>query len=64
LSFSGVETDEPELIAWMPAITVYFRDTDGHLLELLAMLEDDPRPECVSCPCQSGPRVPFKVRQL
>jgi lactoylglutathione lyase len=45
LSFFGDETDEPSVIGWMPAAAVYFRDPDGHLLELLAMLEEPPRPE-------------------
>lgn len=44
-SFFGEETDEPTVIAWMPAATVYFRDPDGHLLEYLAMLPQEPRPE-------------------
>ena len=44
-SFFGEETNEPTVIAWMPAATVYFRDPDGHLLEYLAMLADEPRPE-------------------
>jgi len=44
-SFFGQETQEPTVIAWMPAATVYFRDPDGHLLEYLAMLADEPRPE-------------------
>jgi hypothetical protein len=30
------------VIGWMPAAAVYFRDPDGHLLELLAMLDDEP----------------------
>jgi hypothetical protein len=29
----------------MPALAIYFRDPDGHLLEFLAMLPDEPRPE-------------------
>ena len=45
LSFFGDETDEPSVIGWMPAAAVYFRDPDGHLLELLAMLDAPPRPE-------------------
>jgi lactoylglutathione lyase len=44
LSFSAEETDEPSVIAWMPAAAVYFRDPDGHLLEYLAMLDEPPRP--------------------
>ena len=43
LSFFGEQTDEPTVIGWMPAATVYFRDPDGHLLEYLAMLDQEPR---------------------
>jgi lactoylglutathione lyase len=45
LSFFTTETDEPSVIGWMPAVAVYFRDPDGHLLEYLAMLDGEPRPE-------------------
>ena len=45
LSFHGEETNEPSVIGWMPAAAVYFRDPDGHLLELLAMLDGAPDPE-------------------
>lgn len=45
LSFFGIATDEPSVIAWMPAVAVYFRDPDGHLLELIAMLDAEARPE-------------------
>ena len=45
LSFFAVETDEPSVIGWMPAVAVYFRDPDGHLLEYLAMLDAAPRPD-------------------
>jgi lactoylglutathione lyase len=45
LSFFAMETTEPSVIAWMPAAAVYFRDPDGHLLEYLAMLEEEPRRE-------------------
>jgi hypothetical protein len=30
----------------MPAAAVYFRDLDGHLLEYIAMLPHEPRPDC------------------
>src|SRR6201989_1574280 len=43
LSFFGAETSEPSVIGWMPAVAVYFRDPDGHLIEYLAMLDDPPR---------------------
>ena len=45
LDFDGQPTSEPVVIAWMPAVSIYFRDPDGHLLEYIAMLPDDPRPE-------------------
>lgn len=45
LDFDGKRTDEPVVLAWMPAVSVYFRDLDGHLLEYIAMLEDEPRPD-------------------
>jgi lactoylglutathione lyase len=45
LDFFEAESDEPSVLAWMPAAAVYFRDPDGHLLEYLAMLDDPPRPE-------------------
>jgi lactoylglutathione lyase len=43
LSFFGDESDEPSVIGWMPAAAVYFRDPDGHQLEYIAMLDDEPR---------------------
>jgi lactoylglutathione lyase len=45
LSFFGDETDEPSVIGWMPAAAVYFNDPDQHLLEYLAMLDAEPRPD-------------------
>ena len=45
LDFEGEPTDEPVVLAWMPAASLYFRDPDGNLLELLSMLPDAPQPE-------------------
>ena len=45
LDFSGKSTDEPVVLAWMPAASLYFRDPDDNMLELLAMLPDPPKPE-------------------
>jgi lactoylglutathione lyase len=45
LSFFAEPAAEPSVIAWMPAMAVYFRDPDGHLLEYIAMLDQAPRPE-------------------
>jgi catechol 2,3-dioxygenase-like lactoylglutathione lyase family enzyme len=41
----GKPIDEPIVLAWMPAASVYFDDPDGHSLEFIAMLPDRPRPE-------------------
>ena len=38
---------EPIVHGWMPAAAVFFRDPDGHLLELIAELSTVPRPEAV-----------------
>ncbi len=45
LDFSGNPTEEPVILAWMPAASLYFHDPDGNLLELLAMLPDAAQPE-------------------
>jgi lactoylglutathione lyase len=43
--FSGNPTEEPVVLAWMPAASLYFHDPDGNLLEFLSMLPDSPEPE-------------------
>ena len=45
LDFDGRPTDEPVVLAWMPAVSIYFHDPDGHLLEYIAMLAEEPRPD-------------------
>jgi lactoylglutathione lyase len=45
LSFFGTQTTEPSVIGWMPAAALYFHDPDGHQLEYLAMLDEQPRPD-------------------
>jgi catechol 2,3-dioxygenase-like lactoylglutathione lyase family enzyme len=37
--------DEPIVHGCMPAAAVFFKDPDGHLLELIADLSDAPRPD-------------------
>jgi lactoylglutathione lyase len=43
-NFAGDETAEPSVIGWMPSAQLYFRDPDGHSVELLALLDDPPAP--------------------
>ena len=45
LDFQGEPAEEPVVLAWMPAASLYFRDPDGNLLEFLAMLPDAPQAE-------------------
>ena len=44
MDLDGRPTDEPVVLAWMPAASVYFRDPDNNLLEYIAMLTDAPTP--------------------
>ena len=43
--FSGEATTDPIVFGWMPAAAIYFEDPDGHLLEYIALLSGDPRPD-------------------
>ena len=43
--FFGPESDVPSVFGWVPAVSIYFRDPDGHSLEYLARLPGDPRPD-------------------
>ncbi len=45
LDLDSRPTAEPVVLAWMPAVAVYFQDPDGNLLEFLAMLPQPPRPD-------------------
>ena len=44
-NFLNDGTERPMVFAWMPAISIYFPDPDGHSLELISMLGGPPRPE-------------------
>jgi lactoylglutathione lyase len=59
LDFLGAPTDEPVVLAWMPAASLYFQDPDGNLLEFLTMLPDAPRPELGVVPWSSWRRDPL-----
>ncbi len=41
---TGQPIDEPEVIPWIPAASVYFQDPDGHSLEYIAMFPEAPAP--------------------
>jgi catechol 2,3-dioxygenase-like lactoylglutathione lyase family enzyme len=44
-SGTGAPIEEPIVLAWMPAASVYFDDPDGHSLEFISMLNEMPRPD-------------------
>ncbi|WP_420916532.1 VOC family protein [Paenibacillus thiaminolyticus] len=44
-NFLNDGTERPFVFAWMPAVSIYFADPDGHSLEFLSMLPDKPQPE-------------------
>lgn len=43
--FSGEPLDEPVVLGWMPAVSQYFADPDGHSIEFIHVLEDAPDPD-------------------
>ncbi|WP_164659398.1 VOC family protein [Tropicibacter sp. Alg240-R139] len=45
LGFHGEPVREPIVIGWMPALSLYFKDPDGHSIEMLAILPDEPDPD-------------------
>ena len=55
LDFYEGPTAEPSVIGWMPAASVFFRDPDGHLLEFIAMLPDEPCPDVGVVPWREWP---------
>lgn len=38
-------SEKPMVFAWMPALAIYFNDPDGHILEFIAILEGEAKPE-------------------
>lgn len=44
LGFDGEPISEPVVIGWMPALSIYFKDPDGHSIEMLHKLNDTPDP--------------------
>lgn len=55
--FAGEPTDEPVVLAWMPAASVYFRDPDNNLLEFITILPVPARPDLGILPWSEWIRV-------
>ncbi len=49
-NFIGEESTMPQVFGWMPAVSVYFADPDGHLLEIIARLPGEPQPDKILVP--------------
>jgi lactoylglutathione lyase len=47
LGFHGNKINEPNVIGWTPSAQIYFHDPDGHLLEFIAILPEQPRPDFI-----------------
>lgn len=45
LGFNGEPLDEPVVLGWMPAVSQYFADPDGHSIEFIHVLEDAADPD-------------------
>ncbi len=58
LGFHGEPVEEPVVIGWMPALSLYFKDPDGHSLEYLAMLPQAPRPQAGIVPYSAWKVLP------
>jgi lactoylglutathione lyase len=54
--FAKTETQEPSVLGWMPSAQLYFRDPDGHSLEFITLLDEDPDPEFI------GPLSQWRTR--
>ncbi|AXI08480.1 glyoxalase [Oceanobacillus zhaokaii] len=44
-NFLGESSENLLVFPFMPAVSIYFKDPDGHSIEFLAMLKDPPKPE-------------------
>ena len=46
-NFATTETTEPSVIGWMPSAQLYFRDPDGHMIEFITLLDENPDSEFI-----------------
>lgn len=44
-NFLNDGTERPMVFAWMPALSIYFEDPNGHSLEFIGVLEGESKPE-------------------
>jgi len=44
-NFRGGSSENLLVFPFMPAVSIYFKDPDGHSIEFIAMLNDQPKPQ-------------------
>jgi len=42
LGFTGKPVTEPVVLGWMPALSIFFKDPDGHSIEFISVLDAVP----------------------
>jgi len=57
-NFAREQTTEPSVIGWMPAAQLYFEDPDGHSLEFITLLDDEPDPNFIGSLSEWRMRLP------
>ncbi|MGQ8870862.1 VOC family protein [Paenibacillus sp. TSA_86.1] len=56
-NFLDDDCGELYVFGWMPAVSVYFNDPDGHSLEFIAVLPDEAKPELGLVPWSKWERL-------
>lgn len=56
-NFLDDDIGELYVFGWMPAVSVYFTDPDGHSLEFISMLPDEAKPELGLVPWSTWERM-------
>lgn len=56
-NFLDDDIGELYVFGWMPAVSVYFTDPDGHSLEFISMLPDEAKPELGMVPWSTWERM-------
>ena len=48
-NFLKEDSRKPMVFPWVPAVSIYFEDPDGHLLEFIGKLPEEAQPESEVC---------------
>lgn len=63
-NFLNDGSQEPIVFAWMPAISLYFDDPDGHCLELISMIPGSPNKDLGVISYPEWIKANAKIRSL